>query len=54
LDLIFCIDKWLGVTWHTQPYRPCEITYILHYLPRGMNYLPGGVGLFARLSYLRD
>jgi hypothetical protein len=42
LDLIFCIDKWLGVTWHTQPCRPCEITYILHYLPRGMNHLPGG------------
>jgi hypothetical protein len=43
LELVFCIDKWLGVTCHTQPCRPCEITYILHYLPQGDESSPRGI-----------
>jgi hypothetical protein len=35
LEFVFCIDKWLRVTCYTQPCKPCEVTHILHCLPRG-------------------
>jgi hypothetical protein len=36
------------VTFHTQPCRPCEVTYILNYLPQGEESSPrGGWGICA-------
>jgi hypothetical protein len=39
---VFCIDKWLCVTCHTQPCRPCAGTHIMHYLPQGVESSPRG------------
>jgi hypothetical protein len=41
------------VTGYTQPCNAYKAICILRYLPREMNHLPGGDGVFAHWPYLR-